>query len=125
MSDLYAAEAEVAKKSSDSVRRRPPRWDVERQTIDECYWHWGALVAAQWGKDPTGWRAKLEAELLEHQALDASWDPVGVWGRTGGRVFSTSMAVLALLAPCAYPKGCFHPGYRRLLHPEAYELLGR
>jgi hypothetical protein len=72
-----------------------------------------------------GWRAALEAALLKHHAEDGSWDPVGVWGRTGGRVFSTSMAVLALLAPCAYPKGCFHPGYRRLLHPEAYELLGR
>jgi hypothetical protein len=35
------------------------------------------------------------------------------------------MAALALLAPYAYPEGCFSKDYRRKLYPEAYKLLGR
>ena len=59
----------------------------------------GALVeggGAEWEK----WREKLKTVVVKNQRQDAammgSWDPVGVWGETGGRVYSTAMGVLAL-----------------------------
>ncbi|MCK6459820.1 MAG: hypothetical protein L6Q95_07985, partial [Planctomycetes bacterium] len=122
--------SEPGLKGLHSITAHPPAWK-HPLAIDECYWHWGALVVAQargsraYEHVRERWRDPLERELLSHQAADGSWDPVGIWGRTGGRVFSTAMATLALLAPYAYPEGCFTEDYRRRLYPEAFKLLGR
>jgi hypothetical protein len=48
------------------------------------------------------WRLALGNALLNHQesagcARD-SWDPVGVWGREGGRVYATATSAIALRA---------------------------
>ena len=37
-------------------------------------------------------------EILGHQRMDGdekgSWDPIGPWGRDGGRIYSTALGVL-------------------------------
>ena len=104
--------AQMIVKGFARMDEKPPRWDTEKLTIDLCYWHWGALAMAQ--RKPGPWRAALVDTLFRYQIADGSWAPVGVWGRTGGRVFATASAVLALLAPSAHPQGCFdESGYRK------------
>jgi len=47
-----------------------------------------------------GWRAALDRVLIGSQRRDGdskgSWDPVGPWGFSGGRVYATAMALLSL-----------------------------
>jgi hypothetical protein len=83
------------------VASKPPVWDPKAGCIDEYYW-WFATMAL-WhtgGKPWTEWRKRLGEALLKSQRVDSncrgSWDPVGVWGELGGRVYSTAMHCLAL-----------------------------
>ncbi|MBI5367527.1 MAG: hypothetical protein HZA54_10860, partial [Planctomycetes bacterium] len=82
------------------------------------FWRFGALAAAGL-RAPAGtpaagaadggplaaWNADLGALLIDHQRVggieDGSWDPVGVWARVGGRVYTTAMGVLALTSDTA------------------------
>ncbi len=88
-----------------------PAWEVEelmgqRLGGNFYYAYQGsqALVAAQraGAELPEAWFRALEQVLLEHQAdaghAAGSWEPDGPWGYAGGRVYSTSMALLALTA---------------------------
>jgi hypothetical protein len=109
----------------------PPVWDPEGQTIDLSYWHWGALalthvvppakqVAA---KKVAAWMGQLRETLLAHQRPDGSWDPVGPWGTVGGRLYSTSAASLALLAPYRFPRGFLQPSERAPPYVRARKAL--
>lgn len=79
-----------------------PQWDVERGTIDMEYWRFGALAARQEGGALLErWtKALLEAAANQRREgrvgrLRGSFDPVGVWGSAGGRVYSTAMMSIA------------------------------
>ena len=84
-----------------------PVWDESAGSIDLCYWYFGAMVTAAIGGDGgAAWNRALSAALIGSQRKDSdrcaflgSWDPVDPWSAAGGRVYSTSMAVLALEAP--------------------------
>jgi hypothetical protein len=84
---------------TDTILACPPRWSSPKGTIDLCYWFFGAqaLHAVQ-AKGAGGWLDKLTDALVPMQAKNGSWDPVGAWGLDGGRVYSTAMGALALLA---------------------------
>ena len=54
------------------------------------------------------WR-KVVAEVIPNYqhptgagARSGSWEPVGVWGADGGRVYSTALGVLMLQTPYRY-----------------------
>ena len=75
------------------------------------YWYFGSLAMRQmedklWLK----WRGALEAAVLDRQhpkgsgSPTGSWDPVGPWRREGGRVYSTSLMVLALQSGYRYDR---------------------
>lgn len=84
-----------------------PAWDESRGSVDMYYWYYGSLAAFQIGG--THWRhwrrAMEEAVLGSQRGLGAhgkpdnftgSWDPVGPWGKVGGRVYSTALMTLCL-----------------------------
>ncbi|MDA1195496.1 MAG: hypothetical protein O2894_09975 [Planctomycetota bacterium] len=81
---------------------RLPRWEAKTGDIDMMYWLWGTRAAfAQGGGLATAWDAALTTALGASQRKDTtpcgffgSWDPIGVWGDEGGRVYAT--AILAL-----------------------------
>ncbi|MAE75500.1 MAG: hypothetical protein CMJ85_01370 [Planctomycetes bacterium] len=86
---------------------KPPRWQADR--IDYYYWFHGSHAVASLGEPfLTIWRDSLEPALLQHQSKNdeeaGSWDPIGVWCKSGGRIYSTAMAVLSLR--------CFSPRNR-------------
>jgi len=63
-----------------------------------CYFVGAALAAAGGGADPA--LAQLRGAVLARQtragAEAGSWSPGDRWGRAGGRIYATAMAVLAL-----------------------------
>jgi hypothetical protein len=90
-----------------------PRWENRR--VDFYFWYWGTTYLGKVGGDEQDdWNKALREVLLKHQRgwhptdVEAentspdkllehgSWDPVGAWGRAGGRVYSTAMAALML-----------------------------
>ncbi len=90
------------------VLRCPPVWDPGAGAVDMCYWFFGALAVRQAGGDGAeAWLDALRRAIVDHQRRDpvsfkGSFDPVDPHGPVGGRVYSTSMTTLALLAPCRY-----------------------
>jgi hypothetical protein len=100
----------AAARQKARVLRKPPRWDVGAGTIDLYYWYYGSLSLARSGGDPDGaWVAALHAALLPTQRKEGdragSWDPIDAWGETGGRIYSTTMATLALAHSSAIETG--------------------
>ena len=86
------------------VASKPPRWGDGR--VDYYAWYHGAQALAQFPKSGKSWSKALRKALIGHQRDDGSfagsWDSVSAWGHTGGRVYATAMAVLALEAPYRY-----------------------
>lgn len=82
---------------------RAPTWSESGLTNDLYYWFHGAQ-ALQGRRDAPSrkWREALEEALGEGQRRDGeaagSWDPNGPWGASGGRIYSTAIAALALSA---------------------------
>ncbi|MEX0678842.1 MAG: hypothetical protein WD063_17325 [Pirellulales bacterium] len=65
------------------------------------YWYYATLGLYQAGGDAwRRWNESLQKNLLATQRLDGtwagSWDPDPVWGRSGGRVYSTALCALCL-----------------------------
>jgi hypothetical protein len=70
-------------------------------TVNHYYWYYGTLAMHQSGGEPwRRWNEALQKQLLATQRLDGSsagsWDPDPVWGRCGGRVYSTALCALCL-----------------------------
>lgn len=87
------------------LMRDLPLW--EEKEIDYYYWFWGTS-AIHLADDPKRsarkpWDEALAAALLNHQwrvegeCREGSWDPIGRWCHTGGRVFATAINTLTLL----------------------------
>ena len=96
----------IMKAAAELVRKRPPVWDEKGGSIDFYYWYYGSCALSQTGGAVwKEWKQKLLSALLDSQHgsdrglnLSGSWDPVGVWGEEGGRIYSTAMGALALEA---------------------------
>ena len=90
----------ILKASADLLASKPPKWAPGH--VDAVYWYFGTYAMYQMGGAHwTNWSRAL-GTLLEHQRRDGnaagSWDPVGVWDVTGGRVFVTALDTLSLEA---------------------------
>ncbi|MEZ6009376.1 MAG: HEAT repeat domain-containing protein [Planctomycetota bacterium] len=100
----------VIQQGLELIAKRLPAWNVSHGAIDQYYWMWGARVAHEldrWGgKMATKlvrWRLEAAAALLSAQeeedsplANAGSWPPDGAWGKYGGRVYSTALAISTL-----------------------------
>lgn len=95
--------------AANTILACPPRWDEAAGTIDHYYWYYASFALYQIGGDTWHqWSAKLDDAVLRHQRADGnfagSWDPKGVWGQDGGRVYSTSLLALTLQAYYRYTR---------------------
>jgi hypothetical protein len=101
-------ESEMIQKGTDLCLKALPVWDEESGAIDMYYWYYGTLALFQVGKEPwKQWISAIETAILENQRKDGdekgSWDPVGPWGREGGRVYSTALMTMCLEVYYRYP----------------------
>lgn len=95
---------DMLRKQADLLAAKPPRWDEEDGSIDMYYWYYGTYAMNQWGGSHwKNWKKAIEKALLPNQRLEdeednfyGSWDPVGPWGKEGGRVYSTAIGTLIL-----------------------------
>ncbi|MEM7306438.1 MAG: prenyltransferase/squalene oxidase repeat-containing protein [Planctomycetota bacterium] len=90
----------ILTKHADLLRRMPPVWDPEGFGCDMYYWYYGTYAMFQLGGSHwKAWRPALKKVLEESQRTDGdaagSWDPIGPWGHSGGRVYSTAIMTLA------------------------------
>jgi hypothetical protein len=90
---------DVNTKAGELIVQSPPIWRPD--AIDLYYWYWGTQATFKLGgKFWKAWSGALLRALLPNQKKDGcpagSWDPVGAWGKGGGRVYSTAIALLML-----------------------------
>jgi hypothetical protein len=88
---------------ADRLRKTLPVWEVtpERSLVDEYYWYYGTFAMFQMGgEDWRLWNGAMKRAIVDHQRHggdeDGSWDPVGAWGKDGGRVYMTAMSALCM-----------------------------
>ena len=98
------------RKGLDLILAIPPDWNPDSGAIDMYYWHMAMRIFRHpaFGKSAsertmrTKWEKSVRRAILlsQHQdgsgARTGSWDPIGVWGREGGRVYSTAILAWAL-----------------------------
>jgi len=104
---LLGADPRLGGRVRDGVEwllAQPPSWNTQAGSIDMIYWYFGVYAVFHGGGDTwSAWAPQLENAALKHQRLDGepcgyagSWDPIGVWGQEGGRVYSTALMALIL-----------------------------
>ncbi|MHC5039782.1 MAG: prenyltransferase/squalene oxidase repeat-containing protein [Planctomycetota bacterium] len=81
--------------------QKPPLWDAEAGTIDMLYWHFGTMAMFQLGRMYwKAWNPPMKTATVTTQVgagcEKGSWDPAGIWGAAGGRVYATAINVLTL-----------------------------
>jgi HEAT repeat protein len=107
-----AREGDRNTKAIALLRGLPPRWDGPKGSTDLYYWYYGTLAMHIVGGPAwTEWDRALTKALLLNQRQDSdvcgyrgSWDAADPWGPDGGRIYSTSMAIIALATPWRYPR---------------------
>jgi hypothetical protein len=91
----------IMEKHADLLLKTLPEWDPEGFGCDMYYWYYGSYAMYQMGGNHwKKWKTSMEKAVLDSQRKDGdykgSWDPVGPWGYSGGRVYSTALMVLCL-----------------------------
>ncbi len=80
----------------------PPRWDTDAGTIDLYYWLYGTrAMRLVGGTSWASWRKSLVEALVGSQERSStcaygSWPTADPWSAAGGRVWTTTAAVLCL-----------------------------
>ena len=101
--------SEVIQKGVDLCSANLPVWNEEDGSIDMYYWYYGTLALFQVGHEPwKRWSDAIKDAIVDHQRKDGdekgSWDPIGAWGRDGGRVYSTAVCVMCMEVWYRYPQ---------------------
>jgi len=101
--DGAKADRKRVQASLDRCLELPPLWNPDDGSIDMYYWYYGTLACAADRTRARKWKTPLLKAVLKHQhatgegARAGSWDPIGVWGSDGGRVYATAILALTLL----------------------------
>lgn len=91
----------IMKKHADLIVSKKPVWDPEGLSNDMYYWYYGTYALYQMGKPwwPE-WEKAMKPAVVDSQRKDGdqkgSWDPIGPWGFSGGRVYSTAVMTLCI-----------------------------
>ncbi|RMG13875.1 MAG: hypothetical protein D6731_11225 [Planctomycetota bacterium] len=100
---LFAGQRPAEDRLRRGVRllaQRPPAWG--ERTVNFYYWYYGTYAMFHFGDDRkwASWNAAMRQAIEPHQrergCERGSWDPVGEWCKSGGRVYATAMNVLTL-----------------------------
>lgn len=100
--------AKAQKIALERARSLPREWAAgpgRKLSINEWYCSTHALVQAGDEAVVNAICAALASKQVAEGDERGSWDPIDVWGKAGGRVWMTAMAVLVLEAPYRYRKG--------------------
>lgn len=86
-------------KGVDLILGKLPQWNTVTGQIDMYYWFWGTRALEQvGGKAWEAWSKEMSHVIATSQRterdVNGSWDPIGPWGREGGRVYSTAMMTM-------------------------------
>lgn len=103
-------EEPIMERQAELLRRNPPEWNPEELGCDMYYWYYGSYAMFQiGGKHWRDWNESMKRALLPSQRQDGdakgSWDPIGPWGRPGGRIYSTALMTLSLEVYYRYASG--------------------
>ena len=109
--------------AAKAVLKRKPKWSIKFKTMKVkgverrvqigylqhyYWWHASDAFSLSGHAGARAWYGALKSALLPKQRKDGwlagSWDPVGTYGKVGGRVFSTALCALALESPVRYAK---------------------
>ncbi len=95
--------------AADRILSKPPLWDEDAGTIDHYYWYYATYALYRMGGDHwADWSRYLTDAVVKTQRADGnfqgSWDPIGVWGGSGGRIYSTALMLLTLQAYYRYSR---------------------
>ena len=82
-----------------------PVWEPTGAGVDLAGWYLATVACREAGGDAwNSWEKALRVSVIAYQRMDGglcltggSWDPIGVWGAEGGRVFSTATCGLICL----------------------------
>jgi hypothetical protein len=104
----HSRQEPIMQKAADLVAKKPPIWS-KNGDIDHLYWYCGTYAMYQMGGDHwRDWHRALTPAVIATQRRDdnfnGSWDPVGVWGEDGGRVYATALMVLTTEAHFRYTR---------------------
>jgi len=95
--------SQVIKDGAGLCAETPPVWNPDDGSIDMYYWYYGTLALFQvGGAHWNSWNRAMGTSIVKNQhpkeggPYAGSWDPIGVWGDDGGRVYSTAMLVMCL-----------------------------
>jgi len=99
----------IMTKHADLLLRKLPEWDPDGMGCDMYYWYYGSYALYQMGGSHwTSWQKAMEKAVVGSQRRDGdeqgSWDPIGPWGFSGGRVYSTALMTLCLEVYFRYAK---------------------
>lgn len=102
-------ESRIMQASADRLLASLPKWDEDAGSIDHYYWYYGTYAMYQVGGSHwKKWSRRMTDAVVRHQESEGnergSWDPVGVWGQAGGRVYSTALMTLSLQAYYRYTR---------------------
>ncbi|MHC4932359.1 MAG: prenyltransferase/squalene oxidase repeat-containing protein [Planctomycetota bacterium] len=91
----------IIQKGASLCAAQPPVWDPKAGTIDMYYWYYGTLAMFQVGGSAwKKWNNHMKSAIADNQhregARAGSWDPIGVWGADGGRIYSTALMTMCL-----------------------------
>ena len=100
---------EIMVKHADLMLKTLPEWDPDGLTNDVYYWYYGSYAMYQMGgRHWKAWNKAMKKAVLDSQqkagSARGSWDPIGPWGHSGGRVYSTASCVLCLEVYFRYAK---------------------
>ena len=93
--------SEMVGKGTDLCLKTLPVWDDASGSIDMYYWYYGTLAIFQVGGESwKKWNVAIQGAIIDQQRKEGdekgSWDPIGPWGRDGGRVYSTAVCVMCM-----------------------------
>lgn len=94
-------DSDYMNKHADLLLKTLPDWQDDGLSNDMYYWYYGSYAMYQMGgKHWDKWNKAMKPAVVDSQRKDGSskgsWDPIGPWGYSGGRVYSTATMVLCL-----------------------------
>jgi hypothetical protein len=92
--------SELIRKGAGLCVELPPCWNPDDGSIDMYYWYFATrAIDRVGGAYRRKWREHARLAVLKSQhaagsgARAGSWDPIGVHGDEGGRIYATALMV--------------------------------